>query len=173
MSGAQSAIPFDTQEFWRHRTGPIDITLNTLIEIEWDLVQPACWVDHQGEEWWIRKTHTLEHSIEGIDKALWAQEWTKAATHPLGKGLEQGGELKQSVRYLKKVEVESKPQHRGMALNIASGGYWTGKRSYEAGCRTSAACMRCGADIEDEAHLYWGSQYQNKLSGNPGEVRGS
>ena len=82
--------------------------------------------------------------------------WRRAATHPNGKGLEEGIDFKLSTSLTRKLRKSSRYGDAALMECIQCDGLWNRDMKFAAGLVADAGCKRCLAQPpETLTHLHW------------------
>lgn len=139
---------------WGSIRGPMGATIGTLVELGWKPESPARWIDHRGNRWEYSGRGSLGPLYAAIGEAVEIKVWSKAKEHHAGAGLEVGFDM-MPVKKMEKIMLK-KDENPGRLYAILSGGIWTESRKFAAGLVSSPACPHCGAECQDDFHLFWG-----------------
>ncbi len=140
---------------WRGVIGPVGATIATLLDIGWNPVAPDFW---KAPEWdWQLGDERFETPafVASVARAVSGPLWREAAKHHGGGGLEKGGDVSTLRKHIIWLNKKGRPLEAALLQTIGSGGAWTESRFAEAGLRTSALCLRCGAAAGTPLHAYW------------------
>ena len=90
-----------------------------------------------------------------IKSAVMESLWRRASAHHLGAGLEQGVDLTQARRLLRRYRRVQDHQRAQLLLTILAGGMWPLQRCCQEGYHGTDLCPLCGLQPETVHHLCW------------------
>jgi ribonuclease HI len=172
-------------KLWSSVSGPLQATIATLLELQWQPVGPTRWRDSSGSLW-VLSDLAGECSTRNCDTILRAVRhdalklvWQRALGHRGSSGLAGIPDVS-LPRKLKKLFVEQGQfAHAGMLAKVFAGGLWPRDRwadeelkkmvKQASGLNAQAcpkqgraalvvdrSCFLCGHEPQDEWHTAWG-----------------
>lgn len=165
------------QTRWKLVTGPLQATIATLLDLNWNPLEPDHWVDAMGEHW-----HTVPEpgvpltrqaaagTLHAIRAAALDGVWVQARAHRHGHGIEGPPDLDIVHKLHAKYLAQHSYAEAGMLKRIVAGGLWPQARVHTMQVRrqqwcaakgfqyagnVSAKCVLCGASSQCEMHTAW------------------
>ena len=140
---------------WRLVRGGISATIAVLLQLGWEPQKPHRWVG-DGLVWEVsHDACDFGPLFDAVEKAVQAQLWQKAASHPEGRGAEAGVDFTPLRKHLRWLEKKGWSRTRGALATAACGAAWTAQRCYDCGYGDSPICPRCGLSAETACHRVW------------------
>jgi hypothetical protein len=142
---------------WHRVLGPLGTLVATLLDIGWDPVEPLRWVDHTKQSWDIDPLlpEVQAQIIPLLDRAIDLKVWRQAATHNLGRGLEQGVDWFSSLRNFRFWRRTGQHRDAGIFDCFAQGAVWDRSRKKSSGYLDDPTCTRCGSAPDSVLHMIW------------------
>ncbi len=151
---------------WGAVSGPMQATIATLGQVGWAPVQPDRWLTEDRTRYADLSDPAPEAGAQiELQVKLAAKRllWRGAASHHLGRGLEEGIPSFEAARVARKWLVRHHRPAEVKALDqVVCGGVWCGGREH-----VRRMC-RCGQP-ETAWHRYWGCSRLDEIVGNHGD----
>ncbi|CAK0885715.1 unnamed protein product, partial [Prorocentrum cordatum] len=118
--------------------------VNTLLNLAWDPKGPRHWVSDAGEEFGGGSDPTgLDSDVDISDRkqapsdAIERRQWSAAANHYAGKGLEDGADLRSARALIRKFKAKGDYDKVGAQLALFIGAVWPRQRVADLGIEVS------------------------------------
>ncbi|CAK0880231.1 unnamed protein product [Prorocentrum cordatum] len=137
---------------WNQVKGPMAGVIVQLLGLGWNPRRPDSWTSPAGDEWAYRPEDIPHFGalLQEVQLSAQLQLWQKAAEHRHGAGLQEGGDLYQLHRHLRRRRRKGQHAEAAMLETIAVAGIWTRERRRAANLNQ----VDPDEDVEKAAHIF-------------------
>jgi hypothetical protein len=162
----------DAKSRWQRVKGPIAAAIATLMDIDWQPVDPTAWITPESIGFSLSNNvsskqlacftetqgHAVRQVLHRLEGDLEAAVWTKASLAHNGLGLECGLPNFEPASKAHAKFVKAGEYKKAKAVELAvNNKVWTKQRLLDAGMieESEAMCDRCGLHVETDYHRYY------------------
>ena len=156
---------------WKNVNGPVAAMVAMLLNLGWEPEGPVIWSDDEGFQWTALQGADCEELNAAVEKTIARRQWSKAAGHFCGRGLESGVDYTVANKHVDKLRCAGLACEAGMLENIVTGGYYTRSRLRDEGLEEDDLCPRCQEERETPLHRFWKCKDNSTLEGRLGSER--
>ncbi|CAK0818201.1 unnamed protein product [Prorocentrum cordatum] len=152
----------DPEKRWKGITGVAGAMVNALLDLGWGPKGPWQWVSDAGEEFGGSDPAGLGGDVDisllkqALSDAIESRQWSAAASHYAGKGLEDGADLRSARALARKFKAKGDCDKVWAQLALFVGGAWPRQRVADPGIEVEDAMRpRCGEEPETWLRRMW------------------